>query len=206
MKVFHIAVIGCGMISKSHFKAIEQLSNEEVSAVAEARPDCAEQVGRQLGCLWYTDTEEMLRKELQADVCLICLPAYLHAEHIALRTSYGKAVLCEEPFTITVEQAQAVVDAAARWKVPCMTAQVVRFWTSYREIRQMPDAGELGEICMAYFSRCAERQVWDNAWLYGPKNGSAPQVVAIDHRLEVMRTVNAIQASAGTGAIVKIRR
>ena len=36
MKIYQIAVIGCGMISKSHFAAIAQLPNARLAAVVES--------------------------------------------------------------------------------------------------------------------------------------------------------------------------
>ena len=186
MKRFQIAVFGCGMISKSHFKAIAQLPNAQVAAVAEILPDRAKETGERLGCPWYTDAEELLKEQPQVDACLLCLPTYLHSKYIALCASYGKAVLCEKPFTMTVAQAQNAVDAVARAKVPYMTAQVVRFWTGYREIKQMLDAGELGELYLAYFSRCSERQVWDNTWLYDPENGGGAMYDMMVHDVDYM--------------------
>ena len=84
MKKYNIALIGCGMISKSHFDAIAALENAELKAIAEVLPQRAETVGREHRCAWYTDARTMLENEPDIDVCLICLPTYLHAEHIAL--------------------------------------------------------------------------------------------------------------------------
>ena len=186
MKTFQIAVIGCGMISKSHFRAIDQLPNAEVAAVAEILPDRARETGERLGCPWYTDAEELLRHEPQVDVCLLCLPTYLHSKYTALCASYGKAVLCEKPFTMTVAQGEEAIAAVTKNGVPYMTAQVVRFWTGYREIKQMLASGELGDIYLAYFSRCSERQVWDNTWLYDPENGGGAMFDMMVHDVDYM--------------------
>lgn len=186
MKIHKIAVIGCGMISKSHFAAIAQLPNAEVAAVVDSDAARAEEAGKSQGCPWYADAEEMLKNEPEVDVCLLCLPTFIHARFIALCASHGKAVLCEKPFTMTVEDALAAEAAVKKAGVFYMTAQVVRFWTGYKEIKEMMDKGEFGEIYMAYFSRCSERQLWDNTWLYDPDTGGGAMYDMMVHDIDYM--------------------
>lgn len=186
MKKYGIAIIGCGMISKSHCKAISTLPNAEVVAVADCVFTKAEAAGKLLSCPAYADAKEMLEKEPRIDVCLLCLPTHIHAKYIELCASYGKAVLCEKPFTMTVEDAEATAAMVKKTNTPYMTAQVVRFWTGYTKIKEMMDAGEFGEIYMAYFSRCSERQCWDNHWLYDPENGGGALFDMMVHDIDYM--------------------
>lgn len=186
MKKYNIALIGCGMISKSHFDAIAALENAELKAIAEVLPQRAETVGREHRCAWYTDARTMLENEPDIDVCLICLPTYLHAEHIALCASYGKAVLCEKPFTLTVEDAELAARTIKETGIPYMTAQVVRFWTGYTKIKEMLDNGEFGELYLSYFSRCSERQYWGNDWLFDPKRGGGAMFDMMVHDVDYM--------------------
>lgn len=186
MKKYNIALIGCGMISKSHFDAIAALENADLKAIAEALPQRAETVGREHRCAWYTDARTMLENEPDIDVCLICLPTYLHAEHIALCASYGKAVLCEKPFTLTVEDAELAARTIKETGIPYMTAQVVRFWTGYTKIKEMLDNGEFGELYLSYFSRCSERQYWGNDWLFDPKRGGGAMFDMMVHDVDYM--------------------
>lgn len=53
-----------------------------------------------------------------------------------------------------------------------MVAQVVRLWPGYVEIKEMADSGELGDIYMAYASRCSTMQTWGNTWLCDPNKGA----------------------------------
>ena len=186
MKTFKIAVIGCGMISKSHFDAIASLPNAELAALVDAQPQRAEETGKARGCAWYTDAKEMLEKEPSVDVCILCLPTFLHARFIELCASYGKAVLCEKPFTMTVEDAEYAAGVVEKTGIPYMTAQVVRFWTGYTRIKEMMENGEFGELYMAYFSRCSERQVWGNKWLFDPEHGGGAMFDMMVHDVDYM--------------------
>lgn len=184
LKTYQIAVIGCGMISKSHFAAIEMLPNAALAAVVDIIPARAEQAGRAHGCAWYTDAAQMLEAEKGIDVCLLCLPTFLHAQYIELCASYKKAVLCEKPFTMTVEDAQRAAEIVEKTGIPYMTAQVVRFWTGYTRIREMMAGGEFGQLYMAYFSRCSERQVWGNDWLFDPERGGGAMFDMMVHDVD----------------------
>ena len=186
MKVYNIAVIGCGMISKSHFAAIEMLPNAKVAAVVDKNAERVEAVGKAQGCPAYTDAKEMLEKEKDVDVCLLCLPTFLHSQFIELCASYGKAVLCEKPFTMTNADAEYAESVVAKTGITYMTAQVVRFWTGYTKIKEMMENGEFGEMYMAYFSRCSERQVWDNKWLFDPVNGGGAMYDMMVHDVDYM--------------------
>lgn len=186
MKVYNIAVIGCGMISKSHFAAIAMLPNAKVVAVVDKNAERVAAVGQAQGCPAYTDAKEMLEKEKDVDVCLLCLPTFIHAHFIELCASYGKAVICEKPFTMTNADAEYAAKVVEKTGITYMTAQVVRFWTGYTKIKEMMDKGEFGEMYLAYFSRCSERQVWDNKWLFDPVNGGGAMYDMMVHDVDYM--------------------
>ncbi len=60
MKVYKIAIIGCGMISKSHIAAIGKLPNAAVAAVADIVPDKARHAAEKTGCPYFESAKEML--------------------------------------------------------------------------------------------------------------------------------------------------
>ncbi len=79
--------------------------------------------------------------------------------------------LCEKPISLTVQDAVQILGAVRQTGILFMVAQVVRFWTGYSEIKTMADAGELGEVYMAFASRCSVMQAWGNNWLVNPELG-----------------------------------
>jgi hypothetical protein len=52
-----IAIIGSGMISYSHARAINSLTNCVVSAVADINESSARKLAQENGCHYYTDAE-----------------------------------------------------------------------------------------------------------------------------------------------------
>ena len=56
MKTFKTAVIGCGMISKNHFKALKNVENAECVVACDIRPERAAAAAETYG-IPHTETE-----------------------------------------------------------------------------------------------------------------------------------------------------
>lgn len=186
MKVYKFALIGCGMISKSHIPALKALKNAELIAVCDANSAKAQATAEETGLPAFTDAREMLEKLPEIDVCLITTPTFTHVSLIDLCAQFGKAVLCEKPIAMTRGEAEQVRAIVQRTGIPYMTAMVVRFWAGYVKLKEMMDAGEFGEIYMSYFSRCSEPQHWGNAWLYDPERGGGAMYDMLVHDVDFM--------------------
>lgn len=166
-----ISIIGAGMISNTHAKAIKNIEDVKLCAVADINEKAAKRFAEQYACTDYTDVEKMLQQE-KPDAAIICLPTFLHEKYVALCAQYGINVLCEKPVEMTVEATEKILQTVQKSGIVFMVAQVVRFWPGYVEIKQMADSGELGDIYMAYASRCSTMQTWGNTWLNDPKKGA----------------------------------
>ena len=186
MKVYRIAIIGCGMISRSHIEAIAALPNAVVAAVSDIVPEKARRAGEKAGCPSFTDNRRMLDEVAEIDVCLIATPTSTHADLVELCAAYQKPTLCEKPPEMRVADAKRILNAVERTGIVYMTAQVIRFWTGYARLKQMMGRGEFGKIRMSYFSRCSQRQEWDNAWLFDPQKGGGAMFDMMVHDIDFM--------------------
>lgn len=191
MKIHNIAVIGTGMISKSHFKAIRALPNARCAAVTDADESLARAAAEQESCEWYPNAESLLEAQPEIDVCLILTPTFTHADIVELCAKYKKAVICEKPFEISVENAKRILEAVEKSGITYMTAQVVRFWVGYTRIKQMLDDGEIGDVHMAYLSRKGrggnplERAV--THWMGDPQKGGGSTYDMMAHDTDFLQ-------------------
>lgn len=206
MKTYNIAIIGAGMISKSHIAAINNLPNARCAAIVDINEEKASKAGAMLQCPYFTDAEEMLKTIQEVDICIIALPTFLHEKYVEICANAGKAVLCEKPLEISEQKAKCIRDIISKTGIIFMTAQVVRFWTGYTQIKQMIESGEIGDVYMSYFSRCSQLQRWDNAWLFNPMEGGGALHDMMVHDVDFMnylfgsaKTVYTIASKDDTG-------
>ena len=80
------------------------------------------------------------------DAVCIATPNYLHSEISIAAANAGKHVLVEKPISVTLEQADAMIDAAENNNVFLMVEQTFRFLPIVELARQMIQSGMLGKI------------------------------------------------------------
>lgn len=166
------AVIGAGFIGEMHMKAISKLDDCELIAVSDVNEAVGEKLASDFGCKHYIDAEEMFKKEA-LDVVHICLPTFLHEKFTLLAAQYGAHVLCEKPFSLTLEAAKRMAEACEKANVKLMVAQVARWWPEFEEFKKLYDKDTFGDLHMVYSNRLAQHPNWAT-WHRDPaKSGGA---------------------------------
>ncbi|MFO7928104.1 MAG: Gfo/Idh/MocA family oxidoreductase [Candidatus Humimicrobiaceae bacterium] len=74
-------------------------------------------------------------KKKKVDCIDICLPAFLALEMLKKGAEAKKHVLCEKPLTLTLEDADKMIEAVKKNKVKAMVGHVLRFWPEYVKAR-----------------------------------------------------------------------
>ena len=156
-----IALVGCGGISRSHFRGYTQIKEQEPSlfdlvAVCDPVRENAERMAAAVG-EWQTpapaifgDVEAML-SAAKPDGCDICAPHFLQHTLAIACLDGGANIMCEKPFGVTVRASQLIIEAADRNGRFCATAEQIRRGPSQRTARwAIQDAGLIGEPRMFY--------------------------------------------------------
>ncbi|MFP3434979.1 Gfo/Idh/MocA family oxidoreductase, partial [Paraburkholderia sp. SIMBA_061] len=87
-------------------------------AITDPFPGAAERLASELGASKaYTDPKEMF-KDPNVDAVIIAAPARSHAELVVAAANEGKAVFCEKPMAVTLEEADKAIAAAQEANVP----------------------------------------------------------------------------------------
>ncbi len=183
-----IVIIGYGRIAANHIAAINRIDDVQIVGVCEHSEEKAAKASAELGCKGYYDAGEML-DELKPDAAVICVPTFSHEEYVTLCAKHGVAVLCEKPLTRTTGAAKRVIDAVKESGIIFMTAQVVRFWPGYVEIKNMIDNKELGDIYMIRFRRVTSRDDAVAKWLNMPKLGGGAIHDMLVHDIDYLRYI-----------------
>jgi len=90
-----------------------------------------------------TDWEDVIEK---VDVFYNLGPNHLHAEPSIAALEAGTPVFCEKPLAPTLDEAEAMRDAASEAGVPAGCAFNYRFVPAIQYAKELIDNGELGEI------------------------------------------------------------
>ncbi|MBV9864432.1 MAG: Gfo/Idh/MocA family oxidoreductase [Abitibacteriaceae bacterium] len=135
MSKLRIGVVGAGGIASAHLPHLSQRSDAvELVGVADVRPEAAAATAQKYGMAQHvTDYQELLP---EVDAVLVCVPTFLHAEVAVAALNAGKAVFCEKPLARTMEQANAMLEAANMSGAALQVGFVRRFddeWLSWRD-------------------------------------------------------------------------
>lgn len=145
---FRVALVGCGRISKNHFDAIRRVDGLRLSAVSDSVEERARAAGQEYGVPWFTSVSALLG-EGESDVVTICTPSGLHSAQGIAAAKAGKHVVTEKPMAITLEQADALVEATDAAGVKLFVVKQNRLNPSIQLLKRAVDKGRFGRIYMA---------------------------------------------------------
>src|ERR1700722_18297371 len=117
---------------------VEMLCDMNPSAIARARKTYP-------GLEMTTDPEEVL-KSPRIDAVAIVTPVWTHYKLAKAALENGKHVFVEKPFTSSSEQAEELINLAARKKLKIMVDHTFLFTGAVRKIRELTDSGALGNL------------------------------------------------------------
>lgn len=170
-----VGLIGAGRMGKVHYDAYRSIPDVKVIAAADVDLENARKRINDPDVVFYDDIDLMLKEE-SFDIIDICTPTYLHAEHAIKAIRKGIHTICEKPISLTIDEAQAIVDEAKKQNVFFMVAQVIRFWPEYEYLKKVYDEGTYGKLNQALFSRVGEmtKSSWQDWMRDIDKSGMAP--------------------------------
>ena len=136
-----IAVLGCGYWGSNHIRTLKALG--ALHAVSDANRARAEGFASEQGCL-AVDPDALFARD-DIDGIVMALPPQFHADAAVRAVEAGKDVLVEKPIALTVADGERAVAAAAKSGRIFMVGHVLRFHPAFAKLKELIDAGELGE-------------------------------------------------------------
>lgn len=117
-----LGLIGCGgIVQRAHVPAFLSLNNAaKIVALADPITANLESVARRLGVVStqrYTDYRVMLAKA-DIDAVSIATPHFLHTEQVIAAAEASVAIISEKPMATSLEEANAILEAVERHRVP----------------------------------------------------------------------------------------
>lgn len=182
-----VGLIGCGFMGGMHSACYKEIDGVEVVAVADVRPEKAEEIAKVHNAVIYTTGEELIEKA-EVDIIDICLPTFLHTHHAVLAMKKVKNVFIEKPVCLTAEEGKILLDAQKETGANIQVGQVIRMWDEYMWLKNVADKKEYGEVKTAVFKRLSNVPTWGwENWLHKAECSGS---VALDlhiHDVDFMR-------------------
>lgn len=163
-KTFLFAIVGCGNIAKRHAEHI--LHYGRLAAVCDIDKEKASAFAATYHVPHYTSIEELLEREKQLDVVVVCTPNGLHAKHSILAMHAGKHVLCEKPMAITVSDCRNMIAAAEAHKRQLLVVKQNRYNPPVIALKNALDSGRLGKVYSLHLN-CSwnrDKSYYQNSW------------------------------------------
>src|ERR1700683_2285172 len=141
-----VGVLGVGTMGKQHaYNLRHRIPEAKLIAVADTDANRAKQVADELEIDHHYNNVEALagRKDIQAMV--VVPPAKFHGAAMRVCAQAGKDIFCEKPFTLTVEEADEVLDLTQKAGVQVQVGHVRRYDPPNVRAKRRIEAGEIGD-------------------------------------------------------------
>lgn len=144
---YRAGVIGTGKISRGHAHAYVTSPDVDLVAASDIAEGAREGFAAEFGVpTTYADAAEMLASE-QLDIVSICTWPPLHRELTEAAFAAGvKAVWCEKPMAVHLEEATAMVNAAEQAGGVLVVNHQRRYMTAYNQALELIANGAIGEV------------------------------------------------------------
>jgi predicted dehydrogenase len=165
MKKTPVAVLGTGFIAEIHVESYHRFvpDAEIVAACSQHEEHARTFAARHRIPQWFTDVDRAIA-ESACEVVDICLPNQLHARTTIAAANAGKHVILEKPLCMTLEEADAMINACASNGRLLMYAEELCFAPKYERVRQLAREGALGRIY--YMRQCEKHSGPHSDWFY----------------------------------------
>lgn len=195
MKKYRAGIIGLGRIGSTfeedpkrihpctHAGALAEIEDVELVAGA-ARTESSATAFQQK---WhtakaYTDYKQMIREE-HLDIVGIATNPETHAEIVKEIAPLGiKAILCEKPLALSLQDADEMIKACQENGVLLMTMHNRRFNSIYRSAKELIARGDIGEVnsVVGICQGCKPNKNWQNEF-------EGPLLHDATHLFDIMR-------------------
>ena len=183
-----VGLLGAGLIAGVHAHAYRDSPEVRIAAVADPAPGKAERIAEHYDAKVVGGLQDLL--DLGVDIVDVCTPPTAHAAATVRALEAGRHVFCEKPLTRTLDEARAVVRAAAVAPGLLMVGHVTRFEPDHRAARELVVSGELGEVRMLSHSATSALPGWTEAgWLTDPAVSGGPLLDQAVHSFDYARWV-----------------
>jgi scyllo-inositol 2-dehydrogenase (NAD+) len=163
-----VGIIGLGRMGQLYARLLAtQIAGVDLYAVAEVDTSARLQIADEFDIAHVYAEPEQLLELPELDAVIITTPTSTHGALVKAAARAGKAIFCEKPLALTIEETQSALDIVALAKVVLQVGFMRRFDTAYQEARALIADGRIGQpVTFKALSRdpfCPRREFSDPA-------------------------------------------
>lgn len=111
-----VGICGLGVAARQVRSSIDSTEGARLTAVCDIRKEEVDAWTERYDLEGFTNIEDLVKSD-SVDAVWICTPNNLHTPHTILAADHGKHVICEKPMTISIAEANKMVEAIERNRV-----------------------------------------------------------------------------------------
>ncbi len=144
-KKLNIGLIGLGRLGSVYAGYFAQrISGARLTAIADANAAVAEAQAQKWGVFkWYEHYQDLLADQ-EIDAVVIVTPTQTHGEIVMAAAEHGRAIYCEKPMSLSLDEACAMQQAVERAGVFFHPAFTRRFDKGYTAAKRKIEEGVIG--------------------------------------------------------------
>ena len=190
MDKIRTGIVGCGKVGHLLANALDKIESSDFVAVCDNDPQRAKAFAGQYGTKPYTDTGDMVTSE-KLDVVVIGTPHPVHRAPALAAFEAGAHVLVEKPLASSLEDCDAMINAAEKYNKQLGMISQRRFYAPSLRIREAIDQGKIGRPVFGtvnmlgwrgedYYQADPWRGTWDG-------EGGGVLVNQVPHQLDLLQ-------------------
>jgi inositol 2-dehydrogenase len=122
----------------------QRVPQARLAAVADTRPDVARSFAAEFGVpRWYGSHQDLLA-DRQIDAVAVITPTSTHGDVVTDAALTGKAIFCEKPLALSVEEGRRIVQAVGRAGAFLQMGFQRRFDAAYQGAKKQVEGGRIG--------------------------------------------------------------
>ena len=192
--MINIVLVGAGGIARTHVISLMHIPSANIVGIVDPKEERAETLASTVGATAYKNLEDCVDG---ADVVYILTPPSTHRELTLKAIEAGKHVVCEKPISISLDDAEAMVQAAEQADVKLMIAFNNRFRTGFNRLKEMVHAGTLGKLVNMWSQRIGRGISEGYNWRTDPELMCGMSIESLSHDIDLIRWI--------AGEIVDVR-
>ena len=180
MSRIRTAVIGTGFMGRVHLEALRRVENVDVVEIAATSAEKAKEAAAGFNVLNATGDWQDILRDPSIDAVHITTPNVSHFPIAKAALEAGKHILCEKPLAMSVAEAQALTDLAARKTLRGGLNHNLRYYPMVQQMRRMREAGDFGDILVVQGTYSQDWMLYETDWNWrvDPKVSGPSRVMA----------------------------